>query len=172
MNYSNRLKLSQKQTLFLYAFLRQADRSLDKSRWTSVEELNNYYKDKITPEQVISYLQAKFDMVNKDLNDIPSPNLTFKDKFRMLFQRNYLTAEEITQLHDLLSAFDRHLTPYSAYPTKPELLRIDIARFYAKVLGSRISGRNLKKLMFTEHYEQNRLVKPFELAKVIPKDFY
>ncbi|MCJ8155691.1 hypothetical protein MKJ01_18205 [Chryseobacterium sp. SSA4.19] len=170
MNYS---KLSQRQTLFLYAFLRQIDRSLDKSRWTSITELKTYYKDRISPEQIIHYLQTHFTIVKENSYEtVNSSNLTFKDKFRMFFQRNYLTAEELTHLYDLLLAFDQYLKSDLPYSTEIEILRIDIARFYSKVLASRISGRNLKKLMFTEHYEQNRLVKPFELKKLVPKNFY
>jgi hypothetical protein len=170
MKYS---KLSQKQTLFLYAFLRQVDRSLDKSRWTSIAELKAYYKNRIIPEQVINYLETHFNSVNKDsdLTVASSQDLSLKDKFRLFFQRNYLTADELTHLFDLLASFDEYLKSDSSYTPKTEILRIEIASFYSKVLARGISGRNLKKLRFTEHYEQNRRVKPFPLNKVVPEDF-
>ncbi|MDQ0593656.1 hypothetical protein QFZ37_002025 [Chryseobacterium ginsenosidimutans] len=171
MNYS---KLNQKQILFLYAYLRQMDRSLDKSRWTSVKELNDYYKDRITPEQVINYLQINFNIAKEDLNitSVSPSAMTFRDKFRMFFQRNHLSTEKITNIYNLLLSFDRHLKSDSPYTTETEVLRIDIARFYSKVLGPKISVRNLKKLSFTEYYMQNKVVKAFELKRLVPKDFY
>jgi hypothetical protein len=170
MNY---LKLSQRQTLFLYAFLRQIDRSLDKSRWASIAELKAYYKNRIIPEQVINYLETHFNSVNKDSNLTVASlqDLSLKDKFRLFFQRNYLTSDELTHLFDLLVSFDGYLKSDSSYTPKTEILRIEIASFYSKVLARGISGRNLKKLRFTEHYEQNRRVKPFPLNKVVPEDF-
>jgi hypothetical protein len=171
MNHS---KLTQKQTLFLYAFLRQADRSLDKSRWTSIAELKTFYQNNIKPEQIINYLETHFNRVKKDSNPIVASyqDMSLKNKFRLFFQRNYLTADEHTHLFDLLVSFDQYLKSDSSYTTKTELLRIEIASFYSKVLARGISGRNLKKMRFTEHYEQNRRVKPFQLNKVVPEDFY
>jgi hypothetical protein len=171
MNHS---KLTQKQTLFLYAFLRQADRSLDKSRWTSVTELKAYYQNRIKPEQIINYLQTHFNIVKKgvSLTDINSSQRTIIDKVKMLFQQNYLAADELSCLYNLLLSLDQHLKSDSSYTTETEILRIDIAKFYSKILAPKISNGNLKKLKFTEHYEQNRLAKPFVMIKVIPEDFY
>ncbi|MCJ8153975.1 hypothetical protein MKJ01_09420 [Chryseobacterium sp. SSA4.19] len=171
MNHS---KLTQKQILFLYAFLRQADRSLDKSRWTSLKELNAYYQNRIKPEQMIHYLKTHFNIVKKDidLTNDGSSQRTVIDRVRTFFQQNHLTADELSCLYNLLLSFDQYLKSDSSYTSQTEILRIDIAKFYSRILAPKISSGNLKKLKFTEHYEQNRLAKPFVLNKVIPEDFY
>lgn len=171
MNYS---KLSYKEMLFLYAFLRQMDLSLDRSRWTSVEELQNYYLDRISPEQMINYLNLKLNLSSEDLNHLTEPTeMSFKDKLKLFFNKNLLTKKEATDLYHLLLLFDQHLKSGSKeYTVETEGLRMDIGRFYSRVLKPRISRRSVKRLMKIEHYEQNRLIKTTELKKVVPKDFF
>jgi hypothetical protein len=46
--------------VFLYAYLRQADLSLDRSRWVSLSKLRDYYKTQINPEIVADYMLQHF----------------------------------------------------------------------------------------------------------------
>ncbi|WP_461109929.1 hypothetical protein [Spirosoma koreense] len=44
--------------IFLYAYLRQADLSIDRVRWTAWIELSHFYKDRLKPDQVIKILES------------------------------------------------------------------------------------------------------------------
>ena len=60
------IKLKYNFLVFLYAYLRQIDSSLDRSRWGSIEELREYYNIQIAPEHIVNYLMQKYD-INDEL---------------------------------------------------------------------------------------------------------
>ncbi|ASW76282.1 hypothetical protein IQ37_14255 [Chryseobacterium piperi] len=170
MNY---LKLDYKQILFFYAFLRQMDLSLDRSRWTSLKELQEYYEDRVSPEQMINYLGLKLKVSDDNSNQLSVRNENiFKDKFKLFFKKTHLTEEEATNLHNFLVLFDQYLKSDLEYYTREmEILRVGIEQFYTQLFEPKINKNDLKKIRAIEHYGQNRLAKTQELKKVIPKDF-
>jgi len=62
------IKVKYNEILFIYAYLRQIDLSLDRVRWTSWNELQYYFKDQLQPLQIIGYLERKFQLPNTSLD--------------------------------------------------------------------------------------------------------
>ncbi len=153
--------------VFLYAYLRQIDLSLDRSRWTSWGELKDYYSNvKISPMRVSSYL-LKYS--NPNFNSVEFPcsikeNNFFK-KFRFFLFKIFkkvpsLTALEVLCCCTLLSSFDKYLgMDFPTYNLEIEKLRMDIAKFNRTVLGSRLLRKDWEKAMSIEHYLQNPILK-------------
>lgn len=171
----NELEVDYKQILFFYAFLRQVDLSLDRSRWTSLKELHDYYQERISPEQMISYLKIKLNVPDGDFNDFPAQEETrnSKGKFKLFNKKTTLSKEELIHFHQLLKLFDQCLkSGEEKYSIETESLRVDIAKFYSLLLEPKITKSDLKKVISIEHYGQNRLLKTKEMKEVIPKDFF
>ena len=169
MNY---LELDYKEILFFYAFLRQVDLSLDRSRWTSLKELQDYYQNRISPEQMISYLKIKLNVPDGNFSKLTAQAENNKSKFKLFAKKAVISEEEIVNLHHLLLLFDGCLkSNVEQYTIETEGLRVDIAKFYSLLLEPKISKSDLKKVMTIEHYGQNRLLKTKELKNVVPKDF-
>lgn len=169
MNY---LEVDYKQILFFYAFLRQVDLSLDRSRWTSLKELHDYYQDRISPEQMISYLKIRLNVPDGNFNPSIAQAENSKSKFKLFAKKTVLSEEEIKNLHHLLLMFDGCLkSGQEQYTIETESLRVDIAKFYSLLLEPKITKSDLKKVISIEHYGQNRLLKTKELKNVVPKDF-
>ncbi|ANF50470.1 hypothetical protein A0O34_08030 [Chryseobacterium glaciei] len=154
--------LNNKQTVFFYAFFRQIDLSLDRSRWTSFNDLQYYYSDKISPEHVIKY---------SDNIPFEEKSITRINKFKFFFKKG-LREEEFEYFKNLLLLFDKFLKSNEInYIIQMEKLRIDIAVFYNNVLGSKMSRKDLKRTMKIEHYYQNPLIQTIELKEFVPNDF-
>ncbi|ASK30208.1 hypothetical protein CEY12_08830 [Chryseobacterium sp. T16E-39] len=172
MNY---LEVDYKQILFFYAFLRQVDLSLDRSRWTSLKELHDYYQDRISPEQMMSYLKIRLNIPDGNFNDLTAQVENKKDgksKFKLFAKKAVLSEEELISFHHLLELFDGCLkSGKEQYTIETEGLRVDIAKFYSLLLEPKIAKSDLKKVISIEHYGQNRLLKTKELKDVVPKDF-
>ncbi|MBK1897574.1 hypothetical protein [Chryseobacterium paridis] len=172
MNY---LEVDYKQILFFYAFLRQVDLSLDRSRWTSLKELHDYYQDRISPEQMISYLKIRLNVPDGNFNDLAAQvenKKNSKSKFKLFAKKTVLSEEELINLHHLLELFDGCLkSGKEQYTIETEGLRVDIAKYYSLLLEPKITRSDLKKVISIEHYGQNRLLKTKELKDVVPKDF-
>ncbi|AZA52983.1 hypothetical protein [Chryseobacterium sp. G0201] len=154
--------LNNKQIIFFYAFSRQIDLSLDRTRWTSFKNLQYYYSDKVSPEHIIKYL-----------NNISyeEKSITRINKFKFLFKKG-LREEEFEYFKNLLLLFDKFLKSNEInYTIQMEKLRIDIAVFYNNVLGSKISRKDLKRTMKIEHYYQNPLIQTIELKEFVPDNF-
>lgn len=172
MNY---LEVDYKQILFFYAFLRQVDLSLDRSRWTSLKELHEYYQDRISPEQMISYLKIRLNVPDGNFSQLPAQDenrKNAKSKFKLFAKKALLSEEELSNFYHLLELFDGCLkSGKEQYTIETEGLRVDIAKFYSLLLEPKIAKSDLKKVMTIEHYGQNRLLKTKELKNVVPKDF-
>lgn len=169
MNY---LEVDYKQILFFYAFLRQVDLSLDRSRWTSLKELQDYYQNRISPEQMITYLKIKLNVPDGNFNQSTAQAENSKSKFKLFSKKALLSEEEMINLYQLLLLFDGCLkSNQEQYTIETEGLRVDIAKFYSLLLEPKIAKSDLKKVMTIEHYGQNRLLKTKELKNVVPKDF-
>lgn len=167
-------QITYNQLLFLYAYLRQIDLSLDRSRWTSWNELQNFFKDRIQPTQVIEYLKNNFDLNETEFSTFISiKQKTIFDKLKFSIIKKILFEEgEILYCCKLLLDFERYLNSnINSYNLEIEKLRIDIAQYYTKILSYMISKKDLDKLMKIEHYEQNRKNRKVKLIEFIPRDF-
>ena len=62
------IKIKYSQLLFLYAYLRLIDLSLDRSRWGEWDSFLVYFKNIVYPTQIIQYLKESFDFIESDLH--------------------------------------------------------------------------------------------------------
>jgi hypothetical protein len=133
-----RVKLQYEQIVFLHAYLRQIDLSLDRCRWTNFSELKLYYRDKINPDEVIGFLSEKVDksVIQADLNyELKEPSFSEK-LFNLLLKlsgkSNFLTTSELSHLRKLMLSFKELLqSPLISYNEEIESLRLNIAMFYS-----------------------------------------
>lgn len=170
-----KIKIKYNQLLFLYAYLRLINLSLDRSRWTSFHELQDYFKKIIAPTQVIQYLVNSFGLPKIYLKNFSfSPkNKYLANRLRpILFKNLTLKQDEILYCCKLLFHFDEILNSSNkSYDVETEKLRVDIATYNMNVLGKMILWKDLEDLMLIEHYLQNERIKTFELKNFIPDDF-
>jgi hypothetical protein len=161
--------------LFIYAYLRQIDLSLDRSRWVEWSEFQSYFENKINPIRIIQYLKKSFLLPDPDLQHyiISLENKTIIDKLCFIFFKNpILTEDEIVYCCKLLWNFNAiYESSAEHYNVEIEKLRINIAQYYTKVLESKIAKKDINKLMRIEHFGQNTKIGTIKLNEYIPKDF-
>lgn len=161
--------------MFLYAYLRLVDLSLDRSRWTTWDELQDYFKNIIAPSQIAQYLINIFNLPQtdfKNFNFIPQ-NKSLLNRLRpIVFNTVPLKQNEVLYCCKLLFQFDEALhSDVKKYHLGIERIRIDIAEYYSNVLGRMILWNDLEKLMKIEHFWQNEKIDISKLEEFIPKDF-
>lgn len=171
------IKIKYTQLLFLYAYLRLIDLSLDRSRWTSWNELQDYFKTSITPPSlVIQYLSKSFDLSNIDLGKsvFSIKEKSIMNRFKpILFKSLSLKQDEILYGYKILNDFAEVLNSDNKnYNAEIDKLRIDIATYYSDFLGKMILWKDLDELMKVEHYLQNDHTETSKLKKFVPDDFY
>jgi len=171
----NKIKIKYQQLLFLYAYLRQIDLSLDRSRWTSWNEFQDYFRNRLQPVQVIEYLKRNFQLPDIDLEQFISfpEKKTIMKKLKSTIGKNqFLNQNEILYCCKLLCVFDKELkSDNKDYNLDIEKLRIDVSRFYSETLELLISRKDLNRLMKIEHYEQNDKIEVIEINEFVPDDF-
>lgn len=64
-----KIKIKYTQLLFLYAYLRLIDLSLDRSKWTSWTEFQDYFKRFPAPSLVAQYIIDSFDLPKTDFRN-------------------------------------------------------------------------------------------------------
>ena len=158
----NRVQFKYEFIVFLYAYLRQIDLSLDRCRWTNISELRLYYQDKITPDEVVRFLSEKVDnsVIHADLNyELKEPS--FSEKLYNLLLKlsgksNVLTVAELSHLRKLLLSFNELLQSSTThYNAEIESLRLNIALFYSYRLEHKLRKEDYEKAMRIEHYMSN-----------------
>ncbi|WP_213277793.1 hypothetical protein [Chryseobacterium indologenes] len=169
------VQLDYSQLLFLYAYLRLVDLSLDRSKWTTWDELQDYFKGIITPSQIAQYLINSFNLPQtdfKNFNFIPQ-NKSLLNRLRpIVFNTVPLKQKEVFYCCKLLFQFDEALhSDIKKYHLGIERIRVDIAEYYSNVLGRMILWNDLDKLMKIEHFWQSEKIDISKLEEFIPKDF-
>ena len=170
-----KIKVEYNQLMFLYAYLRLINLSLDRSRWTTWSEFQLYYKDVIQPDKVIQYLESSFQLPE---NDLAQSVLLFKKEdiadvlAAKVFKRFFLRQSEVLYCYKLLRSFENFLNSNSEnYNMEMEMLRCDIAEYYRVILEKMISRRDLYHLMKIEHYGQSEHLRTIKLDEFVPSDF-
>lgn len=166
--------LEKKVLLFLYAYLRQIDLSLDRSRWTSWNELKDYYKNQINPKKVVIFL-LQYSHVEMESNNDPhyikSYNLMDKIKaliFRFFGVKNFLSKSELLYCCQKLMKFDEYLkSTIEIDKLDIERLRIEIAILNYDIIEYKLSMKDRKKAMFVQHFLQNKIVEGNEIIEFI-----
>ncbi len=170
------MKIKYNQLLFLYAYLRQIDLSLDRSRWNSWNKLQYYFKNRLQPTQMIEYLKKSFFLPETDLDQfvffLEKKSLTERLKF-IFIKDGLLKQNEILYCCKLLSIFDKYLrSDIKEYNLDIEKLRIDVAEYYSKSLELMISKKDLNRLMKIEHFEESDQIEVISMKEFVPDDFW
>jgi hypothetical protein len=146
--------------VFLYAYLRQLDLSLDRSKWTQWQELKDYYNQQIAPGKVAALLlehaQIKevYDIQRDDVKGANGWKKLQNSIFRNIIRRTYLTTTEILYCYKLLKIFEQYLdTDFEIYYMQ-EKLRSDICHIAYYVVEYKLSHRDRYNINI-EHYLQN-----------------
>jgi len=161
--------------VFLYAYLRQIDLSLDRSRWTSWYEFQDYYKTQLNPEKVARYLLQNSGLNENEIGTLYSiEDTTFiykvkNELFRVLGIDSYLTNNQVLYCCQKLLKFREYLM-INTEPNRMEVesLRIEIARFNYNIIQYKLFQKDRNKAMIIEHYFQNenlRVIKMEEFMK-------
>lgn len=169
------IQLNYSQLLFLYAYLRLVDLSLDRNKWTTWDELQDYFKNIISPSQIAQYLINTFNLPKTDFKNfhfIPQNKSLFNRLRPIVFKTFPLKQDEVLYCCKLLFQFDEALhSDIQKYHLGIERIRIDIAEYYSYVLGRMILWNDLERLMKIEHFWQSEKIDISKLEEFIPKDF-
>ncbi|WP_300691443.1 hypothetical protein [Chryseobacterium sp.] len=169
------IQLNYSQLLFLYAYLRSIDLSLDRNKWTTWDELQDYFKNMIAPSQVAQYLINIFNLPKtdfKNFNFTPQKKSLLNRLRPIIFKTFPLKQDEIIYCCKLLFQFDEVLhSDIKKYHLGIERIRIDIAEYYSNILGRMILLNDLDKLMKIEHFWQSEKIDIAKLEEFIPNDF-
>lgn len=160
--------------VFLYAYLRQVDLSLDRSRWDSLKPFREYYKEQIQPKAVSDYLSR---YSNLDLKKIQRvyfiKGATFFKKIkylvsRLLTRNNSLTSGEICYCCQKLLILQDYLnSEEEIHKLEIEKLRIEFTKFTYHVLQYKLNVKDRERATGVEHYLQNESLNPLNINKFI-----
>ncbi|UZT99174.1 hypothetical protein ODZ84_06275 [Chryseobacterium fluminis] len=64
-----KVQINYSQLLFLYAYLRLINLSLDRNRWTTWDELQDYFNNITAPSKVAQYLINSFNLPGTDFEN-------------------------------------------------------------------------------------------------------
>jgi hypothetical protein len=170
-----KIQINYSQLLFLYAYLRLVDLSLDRNRWTTWDELQDYFKNIISPNLVSQYLFNNFHLPEtdfKNFNFVPQEKPLLNRIKPIIFQTFSLKQDEILYCCKILFHFDEALhSDLRKYHVGIEKIRIDIAQYYSGFLGRLILWKDLDRLMKIEHFWQSEKIDISKLDEFIPMDF-
>ena len=169
-----KVQINYSQLLFLYAYLRLINLSLDRNRWTTWDELQNYFKNIISPSKVAQYLINSFNLPKtdfKNFNFIPGEKSVFTRLKFGLFKTFSLQQDEVLYCCKLLYDFDKVLnSDTKKYHSGIEKIRVNIAIYNMNILSKMILPKDLNRLIKIEHFWQNETNDISELDEFIPKD--
>ena len=170
------ISLDNEKLLFLYAYLRHVDLSLDRSRWDCWIDLKRYFKGKIMPIKVIRYLTEGLgfpEVSELDKPDfLPKRNVFIKVIKSIFINGLKLEADELNLCLYLLKNLEERLnSDITKYNLEVEKIRIEIAKFYTHILQFAISRKDQNRLMKIEHFNSNVNIEIVEIEDFIPSDF-
>ncbi len=156
-----KISLEYQFIVFLYAYLRQIDLSLDRSKWTTFDELREFYKTQINPEKVANYIITNYGISIHSLwYFYRIEELSFFGKIkclvhRMFFPKSSLFTNELHYCCKLLLILNDHLKADVELPIcEIENLRIAFCKLTYGVLEWKLSPKNKAKTMCVEHFSQ------------------
>ena len=161
--------LNRSQLLFLFAYLRLVDLSLDRSRWAKWSELQEYFIDQVQPSELINYVKTHLLEVNSTIKVGPSWHSKIKHTFKKSFS---LTNYQLNYIVELLTKFNHFLkSDLEEYTLDIEKLRIEIVSFYSEKSDLMLSKKDWSRLMKIEHFYQNSKISLISLKDFFPSDF-
>ncbi|MDQ1165677.1 hypothetical protein [Flavobacterium sp. SORGH_AS_0622] len=159
----NQIRLDYPFAVFLYAYLQQIDLSLDRSRWTPLNDLKHYYEMQIAPGRVLKYIINRFDLDRNRIKDvyyvIPVPlSIKIRAWFELYFKREcVLSKEEVYYCCQKLFILDHYLNgDIEVHKLEIEKLRVELSQFTFDVLQSRVFVKDRIKAQRVEHFSQSK----------------
>jgi hypothetical protein len=170
-------RLQYSDILFLYKYFHQIDLSLDRARWTTWPDLQQYYKqESISPLLILQYFQQKYHITQDEIKS--NYSYTSQRKFKTiwlqtaLFKYYVLEREALIHICHLLIDFDKILESKSEkYLIEFEILRQKVITFYVNPLRPMLTIKD-NNARTVEHYFQAFNTTCIPLSKYIPKSFY
>ncbi|WP_090023727.1 hypothetical protein [Chryseobacterium oleae] len=171
-----KIQINYSQLMFLYAYLRLINLSLDRNKWTTWDELQDYFKNIIVPSKVTQYLINSFHLPKTDFenfNFIPEEKSLLNKLRPIVFKTFPLKQDEILYCCKLLFEFDQALhSDLKKYHVGIEKIRVDIAKYNMNILGKMILWKDLDRLMKIEHFWQSEKNDISKLEEFVPNDFW
>ncbi len=161
--------------VFLYAFLRQIDLSLDRSRWFTIYELKKHYEDSdVNPNKVLKYLMKENNINFKDFNikyEIEKPSLFSRCRnsmYKVLNLNSFLTRNELYFCCQNLYNLNQFLNNCDGVEKVDiEKLRIELSKFTYENLEDKLFSKDYIKAMSIEHFAQNENIKTVNIEYFI-----
>jgi hypothetical protein len=160
--------------VFLYAYLRQIDLSLARSRGESWNHLQEYYKNQISPVKVVDYLVQNTGLKpNKESDQlfVDRINRFIRIKYlllRIIHLNSFLTKEELDYCYDKLLIFNQYLNCDREIDIfENEKLRIEIGKINYQFIEHKLFLKDRETTMRVEHYLQNETLKTIPIEDFI-----
>lgn len=156
-----RINIPYDYIVFLAAYLRMAGLSLDRSRWTSLNELADFYKRTISPSRVLvalkAYQQSDFECSKRSyqLKHLSPGFALIKFNVERVLYRTHLSEAQYCQAVEALTNMDKLLTFDPKVYEKFESILSSIADLEANISSQRIFRRDSIDVERVEHYMQS-----------------
>lgn len=164
-NSMRRIEFNYSFVVFLYAYLAQIDLSLDRSRWTPIKELQDFYKDQISPQKLAMYL---LEFAHIDIQQTKYlcfiGKMTFKQKivsiyYRFFLQRVPFKTKEIIYCAQKLLLLDEYLrADTEIHKLEIEKLRIEFSQFTFGIIKFHLWPKDREEASKVDHYLQNPIL--------------
>lgn len=143
--------------LLLYAYLRQLDLSLDRSKWTSWQELKDYYQQQIAPGKLAALLLAEANLVPEYVPEIDTIKWTnWRQLLRLIgWQGKSLTKDQVLYCYQVLKTFEKYLHMDFQEYYEQEKLRVQVVQIGYYVIKYKLRMADIRKASRIEHYLQN-----------------
>lgn len=172
-----KIKLEYNLCVFLFAYLNQADLSLDRAEWTSLIELKIFYSNQVNPREVVKLLVSDANIDVDKLKYVYRINEYSLKKRQILSLIHFsfrlstvFLEEEIYYICQQLTYFAEMLEKdVEVHPSELEQLRLDISKFTYSVLMYKISYKDYNEALKIEHYLQHDMLKYIKMQEFIKK---
>ncbi len=167
-----KIKVDYDDLIFIYAYFRYIDLSLDRSRWNLWFEVKSFFSDKLQAADVLNYLVQKYGIPQIDIDwksyVVPYKRRIFLKKIFNL----YLYEVEILYIYKILKTFEQYLDlDIKNYNITIEKLRLDAAILNTYILEAKISSKDLRQLMRVVHFNVANKDETIGLQCFYPKNF-
>ena len=157
-----RVKLNYKLVVFLYAYLRQIDLSIDRARWGYWDDFRDYYTTQVRPNKIAALLSKQFNLaitesrIRFSIDDTSASEKLLGYIYQLTTRTCYLKEAEIVYCCQLLNRFDKFLlADFSTYDFQNETLRIDTIRFNYSLIECKLWTKDFFRATQVEHFQQH-----------------
>lgn len=157
------VKLEYNLCVFLFAYLNQADLSLDRAEWTSLIELKSFYSSQVNPRKVVKLLISNANIDADKLKHVYRINKYSLKKRQILSLIHFSFRLSTVFLEDEIYYICQQLIYFAemlekdieVHPSELEELRLGISKFTFGILRYKISYKDYNEALKIEHYLQH-----------------